>query len=296
MVVGIGQCCWDILAYVNTYPEADEKEEILHLTEQGGGPVATALVGLQRLGIPCRFYGVVGTDVPAQRIRSSLAEEGIDCDGLITRNGATSQTAYIIIEQGSGRRTIFWQRPSGAEIRPSELDAGFLEGTAALHLDGLMPEISLYALHAAHREGLPVMVDAGRMRPGMKELAAECDYLVAAKRFFLDLGWDGTAEAFQELAAGLGAPVVTVTLGERGSLTWSGNELFAVAAPAVEVVDTTGAGDIFHGGYLYGILQEWGLRKTVCFASAMAALSCRAVGGRGGIPALEEIFQVMERL
>ena len=137
------------------------------------------------------------------------------------------------------------------------------------------------------------MVDAGRIRPGMMELVALCDYLVAAERFFLDLGWDGTEQEFRRLACELGAPVVTVTLGARGSLTWSGGEILAVPACAVEVADTTGAGDVFHGGYLYGILQGWDLERTVTFASAVAALNCRAIGGRAGIPTLAEAMRVM---
>ena len=295
-VVGIGQCCWDILALVETYPEVDEKEEIRLMKEQGGGPVATALVTLTRFGIHCRFHGIVGDDGYEAQIREALTREEIDITGLVTRVGTSSQVAFIVIEQGSGRRTIFWQRPGGAGLRPDELATGFLEGAAALHLDGLMPEVSIYALHEARRRGIPVMVDAGRMRPGMVELAARCDYLVAAERFFLDLGWDGTPEEFRRLASGLGAPVVTVTRGAHGSLTWSGGEIFAVPADGVAVVDTTGAGDVFHGGYLYGILQGWELHKTVTFASTVAALSCRVMGGSAGIPTLDEALQSIPQI
>lgn len=292
-VVGIGQCCWDVLALVAQYPEVDEKEEIRQLTEQGGGPVATALVALTRLGIPCRFHGVIGDDRYAPLIRDSLTREGVDCSGLITREGTSSQVAWIVIEEGSGRRTIFWQRPSGAPLRPDELPARFLEGAALLHLDGLMPEVSRHALAAARRMGIPVMVDAGRMRPGMRELAARCDYLVAAERFLFDLGWDGTPGGFRRLAPTLGAPVVTVTRGARGSLTWSGGELLEVPAFSVPVVDTTGAGDLFHGGYLYGVIRGWELARSVTFASAVAALGCGAVGGRAAIPTLAEVERLV---
>ena len=287
-VVGIGQCCWDILTLVEKYPEADEKEEIRCLTEQGGGPVATALVTLARLGVPCRFHGIVGDDRYAAQIRESLTSEGIDCTGLLVREGSTSQVAWIVIEQGSGHRTIFWQRPSGEPLRPGELSPGFLEGAAALHLDGLMPQVSRHALDEARTRRIPVMVDAGRMRPGMRELAARCDYLVAAERFLLDLGWDGTVGGFRRLAAGIGAPVVTVTCGARGSMTWCGGKFFEHPAFPVPVVDTTGAGDLFHGGYLYGVLQGWGVERIVSFASATAALGCRAIGGRSAIPTLDE--------
>ncbi len=132
------------------------------------------------------------------------------------------------------------------------------------------------------------MLDAGRVRPGMLEIARECDYLVASERFALDLGWDGDAERFRGTAAGMGAGVVTVTLGAKGSVTYRGGEIIAVPAFAVEAVDTTGAGDVFHGAYVFGLLRGWALREVILFASAVAAMKCRRMGGRAGIPTLEE--------
>jgi len=295
-VVGIGQCCWDILALVDRYPEADNKEEIRLLAEEGGGPTATALVTLARLGISCRFHGIVGDDTYAPRIRESLRREGLDVSGLVTRPGAASQVAFIAIEQEKGRRTILWRRPTGEPLRQEEVPERFLEGAAALHLDGLMPEVSRFALEQARARGIPVMLDAGRMRPGMRDLAERCDYLVGAERFFLDMGWDGTPERFREIAAEIGAPVVTVTQGTRGSMTWSRGEFFATPAFAVATVDSTGAGDVFHGGYLYGVLQGWELRRAVVFASAMAALKCRSLGGRDGIPHLPDVLRFLEEV
>lgn len=288
MVIGIGQCCWDYLAVVDAYPAVDSKKEVSCWHEQGGGPVATALVTLRRLEIPCRFHGVVGDDDLGNRIIDSLVAEGIDVTGVLRRTGAKSQRAFISIEEKSGLRTIFWQRPTGEPLAPAELGPDFLQGGRLLLLDGLMVAASLFAAGEARRLGIPVMLDAGRIRPGMLELAALSDYLVAGEQFFLDLGWDGGEATFDGLASKIGAAVVTVTLGERGSLTWHQGKVFHQQAFSVEVVDTTGAGDVFHGAYAYGLLQEWQLEDTVAFASAVAALKCRQVGGRTGIPALGE--------
>ena len=288
-VAGIGQCCWDILAEVAAHPPADSKVEASAWEEQGGGPAATALVTLARLGGSCRFAGVVGDDTAGTAIRRALQTEGIDLSGLVTRPGATSQRAFIMVEQGSGRRTIVWQRSTGAPLAPGELPPDLLEGCSALHLDGLMAEASLHAAQEARRRGIPVMVDAGRLRPGMRKLVSRCDYAVAAEQFFRDLGWDGSPAHFRRLAIGLGAPVITVTLGERGSLTWDGHELFTTPAVPVQAVDTTGAGDVFHGGYLYGVLGGWPLRETVTFAAIVAAMKCRVRGAQRGIPRLPEV-------
>lgn len=294
MVTGIGQCCWDYLAVVDAHPSVDSKKEVFCWEEQGGGPVATALATLSRFGVPCRFHGVVGDDDLGSKIHKSLAAEGIDAAGLVTRRDAVSQRAFISIEQNTGLRTIFWQRPTGEPLQPAELPADFLGNTRFLLLDGLMAEASLYAAGEARRLGIPVMLDAGRIRPGMLELAGVSDYLVAGEQFFLDLGWDGSKKIFAGLASGIGAPVVTVTLGGRGSLTWNRCGIIEQKAFAIEAVDTTGAGDVFHGGYIYGLLQAWRLEDTLAYASAAAALKCRKVGGRKGIPSLAEMFSFLE--
>jgi len=289
IAAGVGQCCWDTLTVVGAYPSPDGKAQALAWEEQAGGPTATALVALARLGVVCRFAGVTGDDGAGERIRRALGAEGIDTASLAVRPGGESQRAFIMVEQGSGRRTIVWRPPVAEPLQPGEVPETFLSGCSLLLLDGLMADVSLHAARLARNLGIPVMVDAGRMRPGMLELARRCDYLVAAEQFFLDLGWDRTPGQFRVLAAGLGAPVVTVTLGAGGSLTWEGGEPFPVPAFPVAAVDTTGAGDVFHGGYGYGILQGWGVRETVVFASALAAMKCRQVGGQRGIPPLCDV-------
>lgn len=293
LITGIGQCCWDVLVVVGSYPPVDSKEEVLHREEQGGGPVATALVTAARLGCAGRFCGVVGDDPLGEDIRQSLLTEEIDVSGLVVRREAASQSAFIVIEKGSGKRTIFWQRPSGEALRPDELQPGYLDGAGFLLLDGLMMEASLQAAQEAKRRRIPVMLDAGRVRPGVVELAAWCDYLVAAERFALDLGWDGDPEHFREEVRRLGAPVVTVTLGDRGSVTWHGGGIIRTPAFRVPAVDTTGAGDVFHGAYACGILKGWPLSRTLIFASAAAALKCGRLGGRHGIPSFDEVVAFM---
>jgi ribokinase len=289
LVAGIGQCSWDYLALVEAYPRADTKEEVLKWQEEGGGPVATALVALSRLGAGCRFMGLIGADEAGQKIRRSLEEEGIETD-LVMR-GAFSQTAFIAVEVPTGRRTIFWRRPSGEPLMPGELSEGFLAGASFLLIDGLMKEVSLHALRRARQRAVPVMLDAGRLREGMLDIARASDYVVASEEFALGLGWRGEPEGFRKEARGLTKGVLTITLGGRGSVTFRGDEIMSVPAFDVQAVDTTGAGDVFHGGYIYGLLRGWDLMETVRFASALAAIKCRAMGGRAGIPGLGEVME-----
>jgi sulfofructose kinase len=289
IVTGLGQCSLDYLALVNRYPGVDTKKEVLEWCEQGGGPVATALVALSRLGIKCRFHGILGGDDAGEKIRKSLVDEGVDVSGLITRPDASSQIAFIVVEKKTARRTIFWKRPSGAPLQPDDLCGDFLQGSHFLLLDGLMEHSSRCAAEKAKALGVPVMLDAGRLRPGMMDIARLSDYLVASEEFANDSGWAVEREVLVKEQARLGVRALTVTLGGQGSVTACGQGFFETPAFRVEAVDTTGAGDVFHGGYIYGLLQGWEMTETVRFASAVAALKCRKIGGRAGIPGLNEV-------
>ena len=295
IVTGIGQCSFDYLAFIDSYPDIDTKKEILEWHEQGGGPVATALAALSRLGVNCRFYGIVGDDDEGEKIRCSLADEGIDVLGLRTREASVSQLAFIAVEKATGRRTIFWRRPAGAPLSQEDLGEDFLVGSRMLLLDGLMAEISVHAAGEARKRNVPVMLDAGRMRPGMIELARLSDYVVGSEEFARDLGWEISLQALSREREKLGAKVLTITLGAMGSMTVSSQgDLFETPAFTIDVVDTTGAGDVFHGGYAYGLLEGWELEKTVIFASALAALKCTKAGGRAGIAKLAEVMKFMD--
>lgn len=293
LVTGLGQCSLDYLAVVDAYPSVDTKKEVNEWHEQGGGPVATALVALSRLGISCRFYGIIGSDDAGEKIRQSLINEGIDVGGIIERQGTTSQVAFITIERRTARRTIFWRRPSGEPFRQEELGEDFLKGSDFLLLDGLMESISFYAAERARALKIPVMLDAGRVRPSMLEIARISDYVVASQELARDLRWDLSHNTLQREREKLRCRALTITSGAQGSITASKNKVFHVPAFKVEAVDTTGAGDVFHGGYIYGLLQGWDLKDTVTFASALAAMKCTKIGGRSGIPRLSEVMEFL---
>jgi len=294
LVAGIGQCSLDYLAVVDIFPQVDTKNEVLEWYEQGGGPVATALVALSRLGIPCKFYGIIGDDYAGKAIEQSLIKEGIDVSHLIKRETAISQLAFIVIEKGTAKRTIFWKRPSGKPLHQKKLRDDFLKRNDFLLLDGLMKDVSLYAAKKAKALNIPVMLDAGKVRPGMLEIARLSDYVVASEEFAKDLGWDIDAKVLQKEKEKLRVKVLTITLGERGSITISNDQVFQIPAFMVRTVDTTGAGDVFHGGYIYGLLQGWDIKDTVIFASALAAIKCTKIGGRAGIPQLSEVIEFLK--
>jgi ribokinase len=288
--IGIGQCSWDYLALVAHYPEPDTKVEVSSLVEQGGGPVATACVALSRLGAVATFHGVTGDDDAGRKIIQSLEAEGVNASSVVRREGADSQVAFITVESSSARRTIYWKRPTGNPLLPDELPENFLDGADILMLDGLMDEVSLHAAKLASGFGVPVMVDAGRVRDGMLELCEMADYVVGSEEFARQLGFDGSGGDgfFLDLASRFKG-VLTITLGAKGSVTVYKGGIIRLPAYEVSAIDTTGAGDAFHAGFAFGVMSDMDMESTLRFAGVTAALSCRGLGGRAFLPAREDV-------
>jgi len=258
------------------------------MVSQGGGPVATALVALTRWGFSCSFCGVVGDDSFGHQIINSLQSEKVDTSEIITRKGFDSQYASIVAEKNGGKRTIFWRRPTGPPPLPNELNYDLIRQARVFHTDGLFTEASLAAARIAKDAGVPVVVDAGTLRDGMLELAKYCDYLIVSEVFAKDfIKMNNPHQACEELQK-LGPDIVGVTLGERGYLALNHDRWIERAAYPVKAIDTTGCGDLFHAGLTLGILKGWNLEKTLDFSSWAAACVSTKLGGRIGIPSIDE--------
>jgi ribokinase len=242
--------------------------------------------------------GVVSDDPAGKLIRDGLQTGGVDASFVIERPGGSSQQAFILANRKSGTRTIFWARPSAAPIRADEINGKFLEGASMLLVDGLMTEGAMAAARLAGSLKIPVMFDAGSIREGTREptleLAALCDYTVCSEVFSNALSGGRHEETLGRLLE-MGAKAAAVTLGRGGSLNASRDGIFHQPAFEVDAVDTTGAGDVFHAGYAYGLINGWTLGETARFASAVAAMKCRVPGGRAGIPTVAEAVEFMKR-
>jgi len=291
--VGLGQCSWDLIGRLAAYPPCDSKAELTDWLEQGGGPVATALVTLARLGVDSAFLGCVGSDPAGAKIRASLEAEGVDCRGLQVDPAGTSQQAFIAVEGSTGLRTIFWHRGGRRPYRWDESARTCSAETRVLLLDGTEPEAALEAARWARRQGVTTVLDGGSLRPGVQELLPLIDHPVVSERFAAELV-PGPPQAALPRLLEWGAVAATVTCGAAGSFSLpAGGELVHQPAFAVAAVDTTGCGDVFHGGYLYGLLQGWPLPRLLRFAAACAALKAGAPGGRSGIPDLARVEQLL---
>lgn len=293
-VVGLGQACLDYLGILRVYPEEDDKCELMDLHVQCGGPASTALVTLSRLGIQTSFLGSISDDPRGIEIVKGLKEEKVDSAFLKITHGYTSQFAFIAITEKGGNRTIFWHRGSVPHLRAGDVDLSPFSKAEILHVDGLMIEAAQEAARQARNRGLTVVMDAGTMREGSLELASLVDVLIASERFAEPfIGKVEAPEKALETLRQLGPKEVILTLGSKGSIGLSGEEIISQKAFPINAVDTTGAGDVYHGAYIYGLLQGWDMPECMRFASATSAIKCGEIGARKGIPHLEEIREFM---
>jgi ribokinase len=293
-VVGLGQACVDYLGRLNTFPDENGKGELLDLHMRCGGPASTAMVTLSRLGISTSFLGSVSDDTFGQKITENLENEKVNISELKITPGHSSQFAFISITGDSGKRTIFWHRGSVPQLRKEDVDISPFHNARILHLDGLMIEASIEAAKQAKALGMTVVMDGGTLRKGTRELAHFVDILIVSETFASTLvGPNASLEKALHALRDLGPEQVAITLGEKGSIGLSGKDIFRQGAFTVRAVDTTGAGDVYHGAYIYGLLQTWEMRECMRFASAAAALKCTGVGAQSKALSLKGIQELV---
>lgn len=284
-VVGVGVNAVDHLCTVDAFPTFDTKQTLAGYDCQPGGQVATALVALQRWGCRTRYVGTFGDGPLAELSRCSLSDEGIDVARAPQRRDVANQTAVILVDRISGERTILMHRPAALALQPSELDRDLVTGARVLHLDGYDADAAHAAATWARAAGVPVVVDVDTGVASVERLLKITDAVILSREFACAL--TGTSEvdvALAVLVAMTRAPVVAVTLGAGGVVARTTAGTFRAPGYAVPVVDTTGAGDVFRAGFIFGLLRGWSLERTLGFANATAGLKCTKLGGRPGIP------------
>ena len=293
-VIGLGQCSLDILGLTGQYPDLDQKAELSTLLVQGGGPVATALVTLARLGVKTAFVGAIGDDDFGQQIRQGLDAELIDCTYLRIEPETSSQVAFVVVD-GQGHRNIFWHRGGAQPELPETMSQLLAAPVRVLHLDGLHLEPAIAAAELARTAHVATVLDAGTLRPGLEKLLPLIDHLVVSENFAHQLAGCHDPQLVMQSLMSFDAKAVVVTCGKAGSYSSEpGGEVMHHPAFPMHAVDTTGCGDVFHGGYIYGLLNGYDLKQRVRFATACAALKTRQLGGRTAIPNLYEVELLLQ--
>ena len=295
-VVGLGQNAMDYITLLPRFPEPQSKVPIREVRLQPGGQVATALTVCCRLGLTALYIGSVGSDMLGSLQLASLSQEGMDTSRVRVVDGATSQLAFALLEEGVGERTILWHRDDQLILPPSWVTRETIAAGRILHLDGKDSAAALEAARFAREAEIPICIDIDQLYDDTTvELLSLVDYLIAAEDFALRLtATDNEEAAVIELSARFPNALVGITLGERGAIFAIEGELERSNAFKVSVRDTTGAGDVFHGAFLFGVLQGWELDRTIRFSHAAAAMKCTQLGARTGIPQLQDVERFLE--
>ncbi|MEO8076621.1 MAG: PfkB family carbohydrate kinase [Acidobacteriota bacterium] len=296
-VVGLGESSVDYINLLPHVPGAPGVPSKLRISSQFvavGGQVATMLAACSALGLRARYLGTVGNDDNGRRIREELERRGVDLSSLIVHE-ATSRFAIILVDESTGERTVLWHRDGRLTLGETEAIEPSAFDARVLHVDGVDEEAAIRAARVASARGVRVTSDLDRVTDRTPELVAA----VSVPIFAEDVPAALTGEADQERALrklrkhhpGL----LCVTLGPGGSMALDGDRLVHVPAFPVDAVDTTGAGDVFRAGFVYGMLAGWPTRDMLQFANAAAAISCTRVGALAGTPSLDEVNALLER-
>jgi sulfofructose kinase len=291
-VVGIGLNATDTHIPVPHFPESGSKVEIHSANALLGGQVATAMVACQQWGLQTRYVGKVGQDHAAALHRAEFERMGVETH-LFAAHDCPSQQAFILVEP-TGERTVLWKRDGHLTLLPEELDCDWIVNARVLHLDGHDTAAATQAAQWARNAGIPVVADLDDLYAGYEALLLNIDFLITSRDIPARLSGDQDLyDSLPRIARRYGCRLAAATLGQEGVLAWDGKRFHYASAYCIDAVDTTGAGDIFHAGFIYGLVQSWPIQRQLEFACAAAALNCTAIGARGGIRSIENIEGVM---
>ncbi|MEM2618346.1 MAG: PfkB family carbohydrate kinase [Candidatus Hadarchaeales archaeon] len=296
-VLGIGTTAVDIVYLLNGYPVLGMKKRAIDFSIQGGGLIGTSLVTLARLGAKVAYAGKLGEDYFSKFLVDEFRRENVDVFLEIDKD-FSPVIAVVLVDKSTGERTIVWREQS-SPIELEDIDLKLIGRTKIIHLDcvSLKLEDATEVAKKARDENVKVSLDVEVLKPKMDDLLKLVNFLIVPQQFSYSLtGEKDVKKACRKMMSRYENDLVCITMGERGCYCSTPDESFYQPAFKVKVVDTTGCGDVFHGAFLYGVINNWNPRKIARFASAAAALKCRKLGGRAGIPTLSEVESFLRNL
>jgi sulfofructose kinase len=295
-VVGVGLNATDTLILLPHFPAYAGKVRFEDDVLSPGGQVASAMVACARLGLRVKYVGTVGDDERARVQMESLRRENINLDDVEVRRNCPNQSAYILVDGSTGERTVLWRRPEGLRMEPARIRPETITQARLLHIDGHDTPAVERAAGLARQAGIPVTVDVDTIYAGFERVLPLVDYLVASAEF--PTNWTREADPFRALELiqkRFEMRVAAMTLGAHGALARVEGRYIYSPGYVVDCVDTTGAGDVFHGAFCYAVLESMPMPEALDFSNAMAALNCTALGARGGICGLEDVRAFQKR-
>jgi sulfofructose kinase len=292
-LVGVGLNATDTIIRLPHFPAFNSKVEFLSAEILPGGQVASAVVACAKWGLKTRYIGKIGDDRAGLLQQDQMQLAGVESHWLVAPD-CESQSAFILVDEASGERTILWRRDPRLELRPQELNRDWIVRARLLHVDGHDCPAAAMAAGWARGAHIPVTLDIDNLYPEVEALLENVDYLICSREFPGRL--TGEVNLFVSLpliARRYGCEVSAATLGVEGVLAWDGQKFVYCPAFEVRAADTTGAGDIFHAGFAYAVIEGWSLPRALEFSSAAAGLACTAQGARGGIASVARIEELI---
>jgi sulfofructose kinase len=293
-VVGVGLNATDTLILLPHFPSYGGKIPFEREMLSPGGQVASAMVTCAKLGLRAKYIGTLGDDERGVIQLESLRSSGVDLEDIEIRANCPNQSAYILIDRTTGERTVLWHRQDCLRIDPDRLTREKIARARLLHIDGHDTPAVARAAEIARRHQIPVTVDVDTIYPGFDRVLPNIDYLIASSEF--PSRWTGETDPFRALALiqdEYGMRVAAMTLGANGALARVDGRFIYSPGFVVDCVDTTGAGDVFHGAFCYSVIESMPVPDALEFSNAMAALNCTALGARGRIAGLAEAQALM---
>lgn len=281
-VLCVGHACYDLVFSVLEHPKADEKIFAENLLGSGGGPAANAAVAISRLGLKAGFAGYLGQDLYGEMHLQELSDHHVDTQLLIRGSSPTPLSTVLV--KPDGKRALINYKGLTKPLLDNSIDFSLIK-TKAILFDGHEPHISLQFNQIAKQQGIPTILDAGSWHEGTAKLWDKVDYLVASEKFACQFAGD-VEKALSKLAQE--SANVVITLGEKGLIWQRGEQLGELAAFPIQVVDTNGAGDAFHGAFAAAIAKGLKWDEVLSYASAAGSLCCTQVGARHGLPTQQQ--------
>lgn len=294
-VAGIGSALFDILMTADRFPEEDTKMQGISTKIQCGGPCATALVAMSKLGIQAEYMGTVGDDTYGKFILEKFREYGVGTKHVRVIKNAISFHSFVLLNTANSSRTCIWNKGTVDPPGKKDIDLNVLKCVKYLHLDGHQLEAAVYGAEKAHEYGVKVSLDAGGTYPGIERLLPLVDILIPSEEFVLKItGTENTEKAASVLMEKYHPEILIITQGKKGGFIWEDNKAVRYPVFPVDAIDSNGAGDTFHGAFLAARIKGMNIYEAAEFASATSALKCTRFGAQEGIPGFEEVQEFIK--
>ncbi len=294
-IVGVGACVYDTLILADSFPAEDTKLIAKGVMQSGGGPCGTGLVAAAKLGGNCGYIGVLSEDSGGKFLLNDFRKYNVDTSNVKIEKGG-SFSSYILINESNSTRTCIVYRGDLPPLSLNEQQISAVENAKILMVDGNELSAAIKAAKAAKNSGTKVLYDAGGLYKGVETLLPYADILIPSEEFALGFTGEKSAEeAAKKLYSQFNSDVVVITQGKEGGICYDGKSIEKYSAFVVNVVDSNGAGDVFHGAFAFAQVMGFDYYKSCIFSSATSALKCTKLGARAGTPTYTEVIDFLRR-